>query len=58
MREYFKSTDINILKKFFLIQIRPKLNYATSLVSLIKKDINHIEYVHRKYTTAAIFLYG
>ena len=42
--------DINILKKFFLIQIRLKLMYNTILVIKTKKGINNIETVQKKYT--------
>ena len=47
----FKSTDINILKKLYLVYIRPKLEYNTPIWSPhLKKDINHLESVQRKYT--------
>ena len=47
----FKSTDINILKKLYLVYICPKLVYNTLIWSpYFKKDINHLEYVQRKYT--------
>ena len=47
--KYLKSMDINILKKFFLIQIRLKLMYNTILVIKTKKGINNIETVQRKH---------
>lgn len=47
----FKSVDINILKKLFLIYICLKLEYNTPIWSpYLKKDINYIESVQRKYT--------
>ena len=47
----FKSTDINILKKLYLVYIRPKLEYNTPIWSPhLKKDINHLESVQRRYT--------
>ena len=47
----FKSTDINILKKIYLVYIRPKLEYNTPIWSpYLKKDINHLESIQRKYT--------
>ena len=43
--------DINILKKLFLIYIRPKFEYNTPICSpYLKKYINHIESVQIKYT--------
>jgi len=47
----FKSMDINILKKLYLVYIRPKLEYTTLIWSpYLKKDINHLESVQTKYT--------
>ena len=47
----FKSTDINTLKKIYLIYIRPKLEYNSPIWSpYLKKDINHLESIQRKYT--------
>ena len=47
----FKSTDTNILKKLFVIYIRPKLEYYTQIwFPYLKKYINHIESIQRKYT--------
>ena len=48
---FCKSTDINILKKFFLKYICHKLEHnKLSWFPYLKKEVNHIEFVHRIYT--------
>ena len=47
----FISTDLVILKKLYLVYIRPKMEYNTPLWSPCSiKDINQLESIQRKFT--------
>ena len=47
----FTSTDSEILKKLYLVYIRPKIEYSKPLWSPCSiKDINQLESIQRKFT--------